>query len=158
MSSIERREFINIGIFSGLILAYDKACQTTEQCIYKKDHLYSSIEKQKFYFNSYILYHCYGKSWEIEPTIKFIGQLIVRRGENKILLSACRQKFSTVTFLCVLFCQTEKLLHRPTKLMIFLKYSAKISNELWQIVTKFSLIQLRVGAETCLASRHDKGW
>ena len=39
--------------------------------------------------------------------------------------------------------------------MIFWKYSAKISNELWQIVTKFSLIQLAV--ETCLASRHDKG-
>ena len=68
---------------------------------------------QKFLFFSYF-YHCFKKSWEIEPTIKFIGQLIVRRGENKILFSACRQYFSNVIFLCVLFFQTEKLFSRQS--------------------------------------------
>ena len=68
---------------------------------------------QKFLFFLYF-YHCFKKSWEIEPTIKFIGQLIVRRGENKILLSACRLYFSNVTFLCVLFFLTEKLFPRQS--------------------------------------------
>ena len=38
----------------------------------------------------------------------------MRRGENKILLSACRQYFSNVIFLCVLFFQTEKLFSRQS--------------------------------------------
>ena len=38
----------------------------------------------------------------------------MRRGENKILLSACRLCFSNATFLCVLFFRTEKLFSRQS--------------------------------------------